>query len=600
MRQVSSANAAAVIGCVDARATSFRKLAHWCAAQGARRLCEAGPFRLWALGPDTAGIHPVKTNGLDGILMGDIYLPTDTPLAQEGSIARHLAHAFTDSGPQGLFRLNGQFGVFLWDSEHREAILFRDCSAGQSLYFSRCGERGLVFSSNLDLLVSSPLVERRLSRRSIHEFLRFLDISPPNTIYDGVSSAEPGVLYRKGRTLTREEPPAHPGPDEMPETLTEASIALESRLQRAIEVRKDQKGTTLAFLSGGVDSSLICALASRCSGPVEAITVGFEETEFDESQVARRVANHLGIPHQVLAFPMLTYREAFDEITSLIQYPSADPAGLPTLLAFQTACGVGTVAMDGTGADTLFGVMPARHQRMAVEFGSLLPQPLRRLAAMGLKTLPGLSGYAPLVDFDDPEEVLIRWRGWSRDELDRLCGEPVSLAHTRFYQIFRQFPRHAHFDRYSALLGNLPDDRIHQAAGLTGLNVRFPYLDPAVTEWVDRLDLSLRYHPSEPKPVLKAVLARHIPRALWDLPKHGFDFPFLQLMTADDCALVRTYLDPALTERWDLFDQKQIQATQAALIGADRGSAFSAKSPAFRAWALVVLFAWLENHLRSL
>jgi asparagine synthase (glutamine-hydrolysing) len=119
-----------------------------------------------------------------------------------------------------------------------------------------------------------------------------------------------------------------------------------------------------------------------------------------------------------------------------------------------------------------------------------------------------------------------------------------------------------------------------------------------VADWVPYLPLPLRFQPEEPKRVLKAVLARHVPRNLWDFPKHGFDFPFVHLMTADDCALVRTYLDPDLTAPWQLFDRHQLLAARDAFIRADRRSAFSHASPAFRTWALVVLFAWLENHFR--
>ena len=107
------------------------------------------------------------------------------------------------------------------------------------------------------------------------------------------------------------------------------------------------------------------------------------------------------------------------------------------------------------------------------------------------------------------------------------------------------FPRRAHWQRYSALLGNLPDDRVHQATRLTGLEVRFPFFDPGVRSLVESLDQGLRFLPGEPKRVLKAALARRVPRSLWDVPKHGFDFPFADLLAAQRFALVREYLDPA-------------------------------------------------------
>jgi asparagine synthase (glutamine-hydrolysing) len=87
---------------------------------------------------------------------------------------------------------------------------------------------------------------------------------------------------------------------------------------------------------------------------------------------------------------------------------------------------------------------------------------------------------------------------------------------------------------------------------------------------------------------------------LWEQPKHGFDFPFLHLMTSDDCALVRQYLDPQVTGRWDLFDREQIRTIKDTFLRGDWRSAFAAESPAFKVWGLVILFAWLENHYRHL
>lgn len=589
------------VGCLDPDGACLQRLAVWAQERGAAGQCGDGAFQLWGWRSAQSRIIHLRSRELCGMLSGDIY---DTPGNQKDAprtTEAFVAAVYDRDGPACLLRLVGQFCAFLWDRRRRELILFRDDSGARSVYYKQLPSGTVVFSDDLDLLVTSPLVEKRLSRGSIHEFLRFLDVSAPNTIYEGVRATEPGVLLRvsDGR-IRRERIPQRPQ-RARPESLVFAADELERRLRDAVSARTRPDETTVVFLSGGVDSSLICSLAAAGeAAKIKALTVGFAERDFDESDVARRVAEHLGVPHRVLSFPMKTYRAAFERLTAGIWYPSADPAGAPTLLAFTAAREHGDSALDGTGADTLFGVMPARHQRLAVQFGTLLPRPLRRLSARALKALPGVRGYAPLVDFDDPEEILIRWRGWQRTELERLCGEQVSLAHTRFYHLFGQFPRDAHLQRYSALLGNLPDDRIHQASTMTGLEVRFPYFDPGVTEWVEGLDLDLRYHPAEPKRVLKTLLDRYIPRSVWDTPKHGFDFPFLSFMVTNDCALVRQYLDPALTARWGLFDQNELDAAAEGFIHGDRRSAFADQSPAFKIWALVVLFAWLENHYRHL
>lgn len=603
MSRNPSSRMTGIVGCLNPSGVQWRALLDWSGLGGARPWCEDGSFRLLGVGAGPARAHHIDQAGLCGVLIGDIFELSQTGPVGEGRTTpvECLVRAYRRDGPDCLFGLDGQFSLFLWDRGRRELILFRDDSASRSVYFATLPQGGLTFADNLDLLVAGPLVEKRLARRSLHEYLRFLDISPPNSIYEGITAAEPGVLYRMGRELVRKPPPRPASTAIASLSLNDVADELEGLLGAAVAARMSPSGTTVAFLSGGVDSALLCQLAVGWGkAPVVAVTLGFEQSGFDESGVARQIANHLGVPHQVLGFPMDAYRDAFDELTTGIQYPAADPAGIPTFLAFRAAREIGAYALDGTGADTLMGVMPARHQRLAVQYCALLPPPLRRLAARGLGAIPGLRSYLPLVDFDDPEEILIRWRGWSRKEIEVLCREPVSLAHTRFYEVFRQFPPSAHLARYSALMGNLPDDRVHQAAALTGLEVRFPYFAPRVVTWVRDLELGLRYNPAASKRVLKAVLARWVPRGLWDQPKHGFDFPFLHLMTYDDCALVRRYLDTDVTESWNLFDRESIQAVKDAFVHGQWRSAFAAGSPAFKTWALIVLFAWLENHYRNL
>jgi asparagine synthase (glutamine-hydrolysing) len=206
-----------------------------------------------------------------------------------------------------------------------------------------------------------------------------------------------------------------------------------------------------------------------------------------------------------------------------------------------------------------------------------------------LRRLPGTAGYAPVFDFDAPEDLLIRWKGWTREEIAALTGAPVDLDHTRFFRVYRQFARGDHFDRYSALLGNLPDDRVHQAAELTGLQVRFPYWDRDVEQLIRGLPRDYRYTEAEPKRLLRALLGRYVPRHVWDAPKHGFDFPFVTLLQYDALALVRRYLDTGLLKRQGLVEARRVVEYVRAFQAGDSGLGF-------RIWALVVLFAWLEHH----
>jgi asparagine synthase (glutamine-hydrolysing) len=554
------------------------------------------PFRLRTTGGAEEGVYRIATGRYVGGLFGEWYgierLARDLGGAP-GSDLPGLVALAADRWPDRFpARLHGLFALALWDTAERRLLLYRDGSCARGLYY-HLGPSGILsFATRLDDLMALPAVEKRLSRRSLHEYLRFLDISTPNTIYDGVYSVEPGTLliFREGQGLKTIEIRPETPPTPVPTGLDAAADVLESLLADSVAARLDPQGTTGVFLSGGIDSSLLCGTAARLGRDrIEAVTVGFREPRYDEMAVAARIADHLQVPHHRLYFDEADYAAAFERLTAGVEQPYADPAALPTLLAFEFCRERFGAVLDGTGSDTLLGVMPARHARFAIEFGARLPEPARRLLAATLRRLPGLSGYAPLFDFAEAEEVLIRWNGFRKSEIEALCGEPVSLAHTRFYRVFAGFPKAAHFERYSALLGNLPDDRIHQAAGLTGLKVRFPYWDPHVESFVRSLPADFRYSSEESKVILRRVLGRRVPKALWNLPKHGFDFPYATFLSRDNHRLVRRFLeDSVLTTEGGLVP--------AVLDGYLQRYRAGDPGVVFRIWGLVMLAAWLERH----
>lgn len=575
-----------LLGSFDASGRIHRVLSDWAVERGATVLIEDGPFLLWSLPTSMSHCRILRIRCGLAALIGDIFRFDqssfaswcDVPVAQRGTEV-----------PEGLA---GQVSFVLWDSQCRSMTIHADECAAYKVYYHPLPAGGCLFSSDLDLLAATPLVQKRLSRRSLHEYLRFLDISPPNTIYDGVLAIEPGRCLKvdgSRRTVVVEQAVVV-AQSEIAATTDEAAKELDRRLVEAVAERLDPKGPTVAFLSGGVDSSLLCSIAGALApNSVTALTLGFEEAGFDESLIAAKVAAHIGVDHRQIVLPLGSYSALFDTLYSGVEYPFADPAAVATLAAFRESQALGSVALDGTGADTLLGIMPARHYRLAIQYVALLPQKVRRLLSWGATNLSGLRGFVPLVDFDDPEELLIRWRGWTRQEIESLGGEAVSLEHTNFYRLFRSFPRDAHFERYSALMAGLPDDRIHQAARLVGLRVRFPFFDSVVVDYVSRLRPGLRYQDGEQKVLLKKVLARRVPRRIWDAPKHGFDFPFEQLLRHGDSELVKRFLEKERFERWGLFDFASAKPTIDAFLLGD-------PKPAFKVWSLVVLFAWLELH----
>jgi asparagine synthase (glutamine-hydrolysing) len=487
-------------------------------------------------------------------------------------------------------RLDGLYVLAHWTGDGRDLTLRRDASGALGLFYARTASGGIAFSSHLDTLVRLPGVSRRLSRPALHEYLRLLDIAAPNTIYEGVRAVPPGEAVvldalRPG-VETALPPRAFP---EVVMPFDDAVTELESRLAASVSRRLAGTERPAAFLSGGVDSSLICALASRERPDLQALTVGFDGNAYDETPVAQAIASHLGMRHRVLRFSREAFVGAVAKAGLHAEQPMADPAEPATLLAFEQVRQDHDTVLDGTGADEQVGAMPPRHVRVAVEHAARLPAALRRWLAATLPRLPGLAGYAPLFDFEHPAETMMRWHGFRRQEIEALCGEPVSLAHTRFYDVFARFPRDAHYARYSALMEALPCDRLSQAALVTGLDVRFPFWDPEVEAWLRGQPLAHRWREDAPKHILRALLARHVPRQLWDLPKHSFNFPLLEFLSAEDHRVVRRYLLDDRWERWQVLAAERVADYARRFIAGERGVGF-------RVWALVVLAAWLEGH----
>ncbi|HMM87264.1 asparagine synthase-related protein [Azohydromonas sp.] len=486
-----------------------------------------------------------------------------------------------------LPRLDGEFALALLDGD--ELLLYRDPTGLRSLYWAATGPGALAFATRLRALVELPQVGRRVARRSLHEYLRFGDIAAPHTLLEGVHALEAGKLLRCSPAGIAVQPPPAPDAPRPPAQFDAAVDAVEAALARSVHERLNGARRPAAFLSSGVDSSLICALAARERPDLQAITVGVDGTQ-DESPAARRIAQHLGVRHEVLRFSGTELALAFERLATSMDQPMADPATPASVLAFDHCRERHDVVLDGTGADEVVGAMPPRHVRLAVQYASLLPPAARRAIAGAVRAVPALAGYAPIVDFEHPADTMIRWQGFTRREIEALCGDVVSFEHTTFYRTFARFPRPAHFERYSALVDAMPCDRLTQAVAATGATVRYPFHGLEASALVRRLRTDFRDAPGAPKRILRAVLARHVPQPLWDRPKHGFNVPLAGMLRADGHRLVRTHLDP---DRWRPRALLSVQALGELARRYEAGE----ERLAFRVWTLVVLDAWLHANV---
>jgi asparagine synthase (glutamine-hydrolysing) len=552
----------------------------------------SGPLRGNAWNARQKGAGWYSAGGASVACLGEIFnahevgeqlnLGADTPLLHL------LLSAWRRWNLDCVSRLDGVFAMALYCEDG--LMLYRDPSGLRDLYYWAGPDPRIGFASNLDTLLRLPGVERRLARRALHEYLRLGDIAAPQTMFEGVWKVEAGQLLRwtpDGLRTPPNLPVAQTGP-EPPADFAAAVAAFDTHMARSVQVRLRNAQRPAAFLSGGIDSAIICAMAARDRSDLSALTVGFAPPD-DEAPVAQRIAAHLGLSHKVLRFSRQDYVAAFELLSERMEQPMADPATPATLLAFEYCRDHFDVVLDGTGADDAVGTMPPRHVRLAVEYASRLPLAVRHGLTRLLRTLPVLSGYTPVLDFEHPADTMTRWNGFSRVEIEALCGEPVSFAHTHFYRTFERFPRPAHYERGSALLNAAPVDRMNQATLITGAPIRYPFCDRETDRFLRQLPVDFCDLPTQPKRILREALARYVPRPIWDLPKHGFNFPLHAFLADDNFSLVRRHLEPALWTASGVLDAQGVQHYATRFIAGDQRMTF-------RVWALVMLGAWLERH----
>ncbi|WP_018412992.1 asparagine synthetase B family protein [Methyloversatilis thermotolerans] len=488
-------------------------------------------------------------------------------------------HAPTCDGPYALAGLA---------SDCSSLVLARDPAGALSLFWHRDRDGVLNFALTLPTLLSRLPQHPPWSPASLDEYLRHLDIAPPNTLYQGVHALEPGQATLFDGHGSRDLPAATHAV-ELPDDYEGACEQLAQRLSAAIARRLDGARAPAAFLSGGVDSSLLCALAARDGHPISAWSAAFADPALDESTVASRIAAHLGLRHQVIRLDTTALLEVFERAHAQAEQPYCDPAGGATRLMFEACAAQCDRVLDGTGAEALPGTAPARWRRIAHDWLAPMPRPLRRAAAGLLRPLPGIGGYARLFDFEQAHDLFIRWNGFSAQDIAALTGRPADLSGTRFMRDYRALRGATHAQRLAVLQGAaLPDDRIRQAWLGSGLRVDHPFSAPDVTALMTSLPADWCRQPGRDKRPLRDLLARQVPESIWAQPKRGFNIDLLALLRADHHALIRRWLDADGLARLPL-DAATVRQWRDRFLNGETWTAH-------RVWALLNLSAWTARH----
>ncbi len=453
-----------------------------------------------------------------------------------------------------LQRCVGMFAFAVWDRSAHRLTLARDRFGEKPLYFG--WQRGVfLFGSELKALRAHPAFAASVSPEGLADLLRWGYISAPWSIFDGIEKLRAGELaeltlqrggaptLRRQRYWRAEEEVAKGLARPFKGSVEDAAGVLEEKLDDSIRLQRQADVPVGAFLSGGIDSSLVVALMQRQSPrPLRTFSIGFAEARFDESGHARAVAAHLGTEHQELMVSPADALAVIPRLSSMFDEPIGDASQIPTYLVARLArCDV-TVSVSGDGGDELFGgyTKYAVGDRLAripgrSILGQLMDSGVGEAAAATARMLPPLRGRlrparvkrigrllrspaaAIAEDLSDQSPGLCLTGNrhgrslWQIAPPEWLNGRPCGVAATLL-----------------DTLSYLPENvlvKVDRSSMAVSLESRAPLLDHRVASFAFTLPWSYRGGNGNEKAVLRRLLYRHVPAPLVDRPKMGFSLP---------------------------------------------------------------------------
>ncbi|HUR86890.1 MAG TPA: asparagine synthase (glutamine-hydrolyzing) [Solirubrobacteraceae bacterium] len=485
-----------------------------------------------------------------------------------------LVHLYEERGERMLEELRGMFALAIWDARQRRLLLARDRFGIKPLYWA-AKDNVLSFASELKALRGLPGFGGDLDRDAVEAYFTFNSIPSPMTIYRDVRKLEPGTLL--SWTPGREPEPrrwCRPAPvaagDVRGEDERELAAELAGRLRDSVRAHLVSDVPVGVWLSGGVDSGLLAALAAQESGErLRTFSIGFEERSFDELDRARLVAGRLGADHHEAiigprdAETLPTIAAAFDE-------PYADSSSLPTWAVAQLTRRHVKVALSGEGGDELFG----GYHTYAADLLAPRLAPVARLARPLVERVPSSSRRVSL-DYRARRFVraaglpaLERHHGWkeilsaeARAQLlaplhdGRPAADPVDLLRARYAETAGAQPlaRLQDVDVAPYLADDLltKTDRMSMAHSV---EVRVPFLDPVVAELALALPTSAKVRGMAKKRLLRQVAGTLLPREIARGAKKGFSIPMAAWLRGALLPMARDLLDPATLRRGGVLD----------------------------------------------
>lgn len=487
-----------------------------------------------------------------------------------------IVHAYEEYGAGCFARFRGMFAIAIWDAPQRKLILARDRFGKKPLFFAHQSDGSLLFGSELKSLLAVPGFVANLDGEALRQFMLMGYVATPRSIFREVKKLEPGSWLElvNGKITTSrywnlEFGNKHVGAE------GELEERLFDEIDEAVRVRLVSDVPFGAFLSGGLDSSIVCALmAKHLDSPLRTFTIGFKEDAFDERSDARRVANHIGAIHEEL----VVEPNAVDLVEKLVWHldePFGDVSAIPTFLVSQLAASHVKMVLSGDGGDEMFGGYDRYRKYLQLrDIRRFLPGRLSELPRMLSPLLPGgaarkLRWVSRRLASTYPADYLSGVALLTPEAMNDLVGpgESGSAGYGELERYFPVDPEMAPLDRVISgdIRTYLLDDilvKVDRMSMACSLEARAPLLDHKLAEFAARLPVDLKLRDGKGKYLLRKVAARLLPPDVLAKKKQGFGVPLAQWFRGPLSGMLHDIVaSRSFTER-GLFDAGAVRKLQ--------------------------------------
>ncbi len=582
-----------------------------------------GHRRLSIIDLETGG-QPMKDDASESVIVfnGEIYnfLEIRRDLEQRGhqfktkSDTEVLLKAYLCYGAKCLEAFEGMFAFVIWDANNRSLFAARDRLGKKPFYYTL--QNGIfAFASELVSFRNLPFVKLEIDRRSIAKYLTYEYVPTPNSIYKDIFKLKPGhfLTFKHGTLETRCYWDL-PVPSETTSLSEEECCErIRSLLGKAVKKRLISDVPLGVFLSGGIDSSAVVALMSEivAGHEIKTFSIGFQESSYDESPYSRLVSKQFGTDHYEEILSALEAGSLLPDIVSRQDEPMSDPSVVPTFLLSQITRKTVTVALGGDGGDELFAGYEYFTGSILSDYYLKIPRLLRdRMIKSICNLLPFSTGYVNprhvaqkfINGAEAPEWLRSQiWVGaFSQDFERRLWTDfPFSASdslglYTETRELFENFGARNSLDKVFYLFAKqyLLDYilvKVDRCSMMNALEVRAPFLDKDVVEFVFGLPARLKIKRFQRKYLLKKALKNHLPSCILHRKKRGFLIPTALWLKQNLRPLVEETLGERNLKNQGLFNSK---------IVTEMVSQHNEGKMDYRKelWTLLVLQLWLKSN----